>query len=452
MSVGAASQRVELSRVTLVGDRRRVDLVLPADEPIGRLLPDILRLLDDRTAAQPMLRHLVAADGTLLSEDASLASAGVRDGAVLRLVREEDTPAAPVIHDVSDEVAEDLDLRAWRWGAGAREWTAAVGSVGLAVAAGVLARVSLGASDVALPLVAVAVALSVIGVPFARLRKHEHRPLGTTLMVCGGALGVLGAWTAADAQGWDGPGRLAGVAGSLVVTLVLLGVFSALGRGGLVGAGAVVSTVGVWELAAVLQDDAGLVGAVLAVASVVALGVLPRLALTGAGLTALDDRRSGGTSVSRHAVGTALAATHRGLVLATIVTAVSAVGAGLLAVTEPSPWTVLLTAVLAVVLLSRSRAYPLVAEVAVLLAGAAVLFVRLVMLWIDRGDGEPYGPLAVLALAAVLPLCVLAVRPPEHVRVRLRRVVDLVEAVGVVALFPLVVGAFGVYGRLLDVF
>ncbi|WP_260867747.1 type VII secretion integral membrane protein EccD [Streptomyces sp. SAJ15] len=443
---------MELSRVTLVGDRRRVDLVLPADEPIGRLLPDILRLLDDHTAAQPMLRHLVAADGTLLSQDDSLASAGVADGAVLRLVRERDTPAAPVVHDVSDEVAEDLDLRAWRWGDAARRWTAAATGVGLVVAAGVMARGSLGASDVAVPLLGVAVLLSALGVPFARLRKHAHRELGSTLMVCGGALGVLGAWTVADAQGWDGPARLAGVGGAFVVTLVLLGVFSAVGRGGLVGAGAVVSTVGAWELAAAVQDDVGLVGAVLAVVSVVVLGVLPRLALTGAGLTALDDRRSGGTSVSRHAVETALAATHRGLVLATFVTAASAVGAGLLAVTEPSPWTVLLTAVLAVVLLSRSRAYPLVAEVVVLLAGAVVLFVRLVLLWIDHVEGEPYGPLAVLAVAAVLPLGALAVRPPEHVRVRLRRGADLVEAVGVVALFPLVVGAFGVYGRLLDVF
>ncbi|WKX74317.1 type VII secretion integral membrane protein EccD [Streptomyces sp. XD-27] len=449
MSVGAASQRVELSRVTLVGDRRRVDLVLPADEPIGRLLPDILRLLDDRTASRPMLRHLVTADGSLLAQDASLASSGIRDGAVLRLVREEDTPAAPVVHDVTDEVAEDLDLRGWRWGAGARQWTAAVGCVALAVSAGGLAHASLGAVDVAVPLLAVAVLLSALGAPLARRRQRE---LGTVLMVCGGALGVLGAWAAADAHEWAWPARLAGVGGALVVMLVLLGVFSAVGRGGLVGAGAVVGTVGAWEVAAAVQGDLSLVGGVLAVVSVVALGVLPRLALSGAGLTALDDRRSGGTSVSRHEVESALAATHRGLVLATVVTAVSAVGAGLLAVAESSPWTVLLTVVLAVVLLSRSRAYPLVAEAVVLLAGAAVLFVRLVVLWIDHVDGEPYAPLAVLAMAAVLPLGVLAVRPPEHVRVRLRRVVDLVEAVGVVALFPLVVGAFGVYGRLLDVF
>ncbi|NED84780.1 hypothetical protein G3I76_32380, partial [Streptomyces sp. SID11233] len=34
-----------LSRVTLVGERRRADLVLPAGEPVGVLLPEILRVL-----------------------------------------------------------------------------------------------------------------------------------------------------------------------------------------------------------------------------------------------------------------------------------------------------------------------------------------------------------------------------------------------------------------------
>ncbi|MFH8368742.1 type VII secretion integral membrane protein EccD [Streptomyces sp. NPDC018031] len=449
MSVRGASQRVELSRVTLVGDRRRVDLVLPADEPIGRLLPDIMRLLDDPVAEHPMLRHIVTTDGTVLAPDATLASAAVPDGAVLRLVREEDTPAAPVVHDVTDEVAEDLDVRAWRWGPTARLWTAGVSAVGLAATVAVLARLSLGAADVAVPVVGCAGVLFVLG---ALASRWGSAPLGATLILGGGALGVLGAWYLADAESWDGPARLAGVGGALVVMPALLGVFSVVGRGGLVGAGVVAAMVGVWELTAALQDDIALVGAVCGVVSALLLGVLPRLALAGAGLTGLDDRRSGGASVSRHQVETALAATHRGLVLATVVVTVSAVAAGLAATAAPSWWTVPLTAVLAVVMLSRSRAYPLVAEVVVLLGGAVVLLVRLVSLWIDTADGTPYGPLAVLAGAALLPLAVLVVQPPEHVRVRMRRAVDLVEAVGVLALFPLAVGAFGVYGRLLDAF
>ncbi|MGI5528138.1 type VII secretion integral membrane protein EccD [Streptomyces syringium] len=461
-------QRTELSRITLVGDRRRVDLVLPADEPIGRLLPDVLRLLGDRVGERPAARHLITAEGTVLPQDGTLAEAAVPDGAVLRLVRVHDAPSAPVVHDVTDELAEDLDVRAWRWRPEARRWTASLATIVLAVTAGVLARTSLGPASVAAALAVTAALVAAVGAVAGRIgiragqggqraRTDDRagqagRDLGTTLMLTGGALGVLTAWTAADAHAWTGPARLAAVAAALAVTLALLGLFSQLGKGGLIGAGAVVATTGAWEAVAALQDDPARVGSVMAVVSVVVLGLLPRLALMAAGLTGLDDRRSGGSSVSRHEVETALAATHRGLVLATVAVAVSAAAGGLLAVTSPSWWTVLLASVVVVVLLSRSRAFPLIAEVVTLLAAALVLLVRLVVLWIDHIPGTPTGPLAALCGVAIVPLAVLAVRLPEHVGVRLRRAVDLVETIGVIALFPLAVGVFGVYVRLLHQF
>ncbi len=69
--------------------------------------------------------------------------------------------------------------------------------------------------------------------------------------------------------------------------------------------------------------------------------------------------------------------------------------------------------------------------------------------WAERGTTYP---LLALAGAALVPLVVLAVRPPDHVRVLLRRLANLVEAVGVVALIPVAIGAFDVYGWLLDTF
>ncbi|HET9380115.1 MAG TPA: EsaB/YukD family protein, partial [Streptomyces sp.] len=108
----ATTSRTQLSRVTLIGERRRADLVLPSDTAIGQLLPDILRLLDDRAATRPTTRQLITSDGSALPHDATLSSAGVPDGAVLRLVRAHAAPPAPVVHDVTDQVADDLDLRA----------------------------------------------------------------------------------------------------------------------------------------------------------------------------------------------------------------------------------------------------------------------------------------------------------------------------------------------------
>lgn len=190
--------------------------------------------------------------------------------------------------------------------------------------------------------------------------------------------------------------------------------------------------------------------ALLAVVSVVVLGLLPRFALMTSGLSGLDDRRSGGVSVSRYQVSTALAATHRGLALATVVTAVSAAVAGVLVLRTTTVWTVLLAVAVALVLALRARAYPLVPEVVALLVAAAVVAVRLAWVWQERSGAA--GPLAVLVVLATVPLAVLAVQPPEHVRVRLRRFGDVLESVGVIALFPLVIGVFGVYGRLLGTF
>ena len=124
----------------------------------------------------------------------------------------------------------------------------------------------------------------------------------------------------------------------------------------------------------------------------------------------------------------ALAAAHRGLVLATITVAASAASAAVLAVRSPSGWTVSLAGVVALVLALRARAFPLVAEVVVLLTAAAGIAVRLLTVWAQRSSAA--APLVVLVVCAVLPLVVLAVQPAEHVRVRLRRFGDLLESVG----------------------
>ncbi|MFV5996417.1 type VII secretion integral membrane protein EccD [Streptomyces sp. NPDC056231] len=445
------TSRAQLSRVTLVGERRRADIVLPSDTPIGQLLPDILQLLDDRAASRPMTRQLITSDGSALPHDSTLSSAEIADGAVLRLVRAHSAPPAPVVHDVTDLVADDLDLQAWRWRPAARRASAGVATVSFAVVAALLARQEFELGALAAALGAVTLVLLAAGALVARIGQG-NLGLATALLLASGGLGILTAWTAADAYGWPGTARLAAVAAALVVMLLLLGYFSPLGRGGLIGAMATAAVTVVWEAVAAVQSDLSRLGAVMAVFSVVLLGLLPRLALMASGLTALDDRRSGGISVSRHQVGNALAATHRGLALATTVTAVSAAAGGwlLTQADKPTVWTMALPSLVALVLLSRARAFPLVAEVVALFAASAVLLVRLVMVWMHHSGGA--GPLAVLCAAALLPLLVLAVQPPEHVQVRLRRMGDLVESIGVVGLFPLAVGAFGLYGQLLNKF
>ncbi|MGI5454987.1 EsaB/YukD family protein [Streptomyces sp. CA-249302] len=440
MSAGALSRTaasgtaVVLSRVTLVGERRRIDLVLPAREPVGALMPEILRVLDDGAGE----RRLVTVDGAALDHDSSLESAGVLDGAVLRLVR-----VGGASSEVTDGPVE---------GPGAGRVAAGVLAVGWAGAAGMFAGSAYGAGVVAGVLFAVAVVAGLAGASVGR----EPRGLGATLLCVAGVLGVVGGSALADSWGWSLPAHVAVLSAVGVVTLVLLGLFTGLGRGGLVGAAAVAVFVLAWEAVVALQSGASTdvqqarVGAVLAVVSVVGLGVLPRLALMASGLAGLDDRRAGGVSVSLHQASSALAAAHRGLVLATVVVTGCGAAAAVWVLRAPTVWTVLLAAVTAVVMALRARAFPLAAEVVVLLAGGSLVTVRLLSAWAERAGAG--GAVAVLVVLAVVTLAGLVVKPGEGVRVRLRRAGDLLESAGVSALLPLLIGVFGVYGRLLDTF
>ncbi|MFD0059787.1 type VII secretion integral membrane protein EccD [Streptomyces sp. NPDC056690] len=448
ISTGPLS-RTALSRVTLVGARGRVELVLPSREPLGVLLPEVLRLLEDDSLPRTSRQRLVAADGSALEADSTLESAGVSDGAVLRLVPAEDSVSVPAAH-------ADIDLRTWCWRPAARRGVAGAATVVWAVLAGLLARRGQADALSAVSGTSLAAA-SLAALAGALFGRAGRKGLATTLIATAGAVGVLGAWTLADAHGWPGAARLACVGGVLAGALLLLGLFSPVGRSGVVGAAAVAGCGVCWEAALALQSGGGTAqesaraGALVAVASVVALGLLPRLSLHASGLSGLDDRRSGGASVSRYEVSTALAATHRELALASGVLAVSAAVAAVYALRAPTVWTVLLAVAVALVLALRARAFPLTWEVVALLGAGAVVVVRLAWVWLDDGSGAA-GPPAALVLLALMSLGVSAVRPAERVRVRLRRVGDVLESVGVIALLPLVIGVFGVYGRLLGTF
>lgn len=437
------------SRVTLVGERRRADVVLPSEEPIGLLLPAVLHLVDDRVESPPRLRQLVTADGDVLRGEATLAAAEIPDGAVLTVARPHDAPPAPIVHDVTEETSDDLDVRAWRWGPGARRWTATAAAAVALTAACPVAREALGSRAAVVVLALAAIALGAAGGLVARL---AHEPLGTALTVGGSCVGVIAARFTADAHDWPGWARW-GTAGLVVaVFLALLGLTSALGRGGVIG-GAFAAVVAVlWMAGAAAGLPPGRLAACATVIIVISVGVLPRLALVSSGLATLDDRRSAGTPVSRHDVADALAAAHRGLVIATVTVAAVAALTGVLLARAASAWTVPLALLLALVLLSRARVFPIALQVVALHAAAVMVLVNLLNAWLARSAGPPYGPLAVTAATASIPLAALALQPSEHLRVRLRRAVDRVEALAVVAVLPLAIGEFGTYGRLLHVF
>ncbi len=76
--------------VTLLGPGQRVDLQLPADIPVGKLLPELLaqcnpQALDGRSTDHAPWTLALAESGTSLDKHLSLSDAGVGNGATLVL-------------------------------------------------------------------------------------------------------------------------------------------------------------------------------------------------------------------------------------------------------------------------------------------------------------------------------------------------------------------------------
>ncbi len=133
---------------------------------------------------------------------------------------------------------------------------------------------------------------------------------------------------------------------------------------------------------------------------VVLLSTLLRLALTLSGLTSLDDRRGAYRPVPRGDVLDAFDDAHRSLMIATGAVAVTAAAAGLGALTRFDGWTAALAGLLAVVLASRARMFPLVPQKGALLTAALVLLIALAL---RCADGASWGTAPALAMLLAWP-------------------------------------------------
>lgn len=430
-----------LSRVTLAGPRRRIDLVLPADEPVGLLLPEVVGMvglppMDDSRGYQ-----ISTLDGAVLDPAASLRASDVPDGSLLRVDPIVEAPPAAIVHDVSDEVADDLSRRRGRWGDRARVATATVVAVAAATVAAVLAGPHLG--ELSVTLVGAAVAFAGVGAG-----SFGRRALGVAVLASGAAMAMstVPAWTA------DRTLRYALWSVGVAVTVLALGAVTGNRRAGAFGGGTVVLLLVGWALMLGFEMPSVRVASIMTIVSVGVLGLLPRFAMMVSGLTRLDDQRSNDEPVSRVAVAAAVDAAHRGLAVASVAAAVSATLAGLVVAQGTGPWTLALAALVSVALLLRMRAFPLAVEVVALVGGALAIMAGLLARWIRDAPDMWWGPPAAAVGACAIALVVLAYRPPPHVRARARQNADRLEAAAVIALVPVTVGVFGLYSRLLDTF
>ena len=294
----------DYTRVTVQGTLNRAEVVLPSDEPLVAMLPDLLELLDEPAgAARPLT--LVTVLGEQLNASLSLTEQGVRQGSIVRLVRVDEAPPPPEVADITQLAGESVTVRNDRW---RRPWAVLVAAVAAVVVGRLVGAQLLAAGAERDPLLAAAAVLAAVAIVLAR-RGGQGAGIVTTAL----AVGVIGAPVETLVLGqpfgaaW---GAWLGASGAMVALVAQLGHRD---RGLALGAGSAAALVGLWA-ALGLAGLAPLVSAaIVAPAGALGLGLLPGLAMTGSGLTGLGDRVTGGDGVHRAHAADAVAATHRGL-------------------------------------------------------------------------------------------------------------------------------------------
>jgi type VII secretion integral membrane protein EccD len=436
------------SRVTIIGQQRQMDAVLPVDEPLGRLMPDLLRMLGEPVDPSPRRRYLSTPTGQTVSLELTLGSAQIGDGAVLRLAAEGEVPPPPTVYDVAEQAVDDLERRGTTFQRKHRHWAAGAALIFALLAGAIALARSANADVVSFVLLIVAILTGLGGVVLGRAGQ---RTTALTLLIATPAMLAIVAWGLGESEAWSTPMK-AGIAALGLGLGPLLFAMAGLAGGGLVGGGTAVLFALIWIVGVAADVSTEKLSGLIAVVAVLLLGVLPRLALSMSGLTALDDRRARGTEIGRPDVEAALNAAHVGLALAATSIALWSAAAGVVLALHGSAWTVGIAALLALLLCARSRLYPLAAEVLGLFAAAGVIVAALVQVLSGRPMGGTLVAVGLLVVVAMVGAFGLSWTPQDHVQVRLGQVLDQLQVLAVVALVPLVLGAFGVFSDLLHVF
>lgn len=468
MDTSPAPALSDMSRVTVVAPRVRLDVAVPADVPLAALLPTLL-LHTGEQVIEAGAAHggwaLQRLGEAPLDTARSCAQLGVLDGDVLYFRPRGATAPELVFDDPVDGIATILRDRARRWNPAATR-RCALTALALIPQTALLPLLTAGpdhrlpavaAGAVALALLLVAAALSravgdsvagafagVAAVPFAAV-AGLLAPLGT------GALGTVGAAHLATASAsafaasilgawFVGVGTVAGedkpLAGSVLLTPAVA-----------------TAVIGASTLGALRWDAAGC--AALAAALALAFSVLiPRIAYRAAGLppamiavSAADLREQSKPLPTATLTQSSLTADR--VVTALVAgTALAVAGCTAFGLTGPGWTPPVLAAVVIALLALRARLFGGAAQRWWLIGAALALAVPTAVVVAERWPRNGIGTAVVLgvALAATAVVGRVAVRPEQRFAPAPARWADLLELAGVMAAVPLALLMLGTFG------
>ena len=430
----------DYTRVTVQGTLNRAEVVLPSDEPLVAMLPDLLELLDEPAgAARPLT--LVTVLGEQLNASLSLTEQGVRQGSIVRLVRVDEAPPPPEVADITQLAGESVTARNDRW---RRPWAVLVAAVAAVVVARLVGAQLLASGADRSWLLGAVVALAAVAIVIAR-RGGKGAGVVTTALAVGLSGAPLETFVHGQPLGaaW---GAWLGGAGAIVALVALLGFRD---RGLALGAGSAAALVALWAGLGLAGMSPLVSAGIVALAGALGLGLLPGVAMTAAGLTGLDDRVIEGQVVPRSDAAEAVAATHRGLNGACVAFGLITAAAGFVLATSTDAWAIGLAAAIAVLVTLRSRVLPLAPQRLALFGSAIVIVTGLA---ITGTQASPTWTRAGLSARAARRAPATGLRLSDNLVARLARLGNVLELLAVLVTVPLLLGLMGVFRDLLVAF
>lgn len=436
-------------RVTVAGPERRVDLALPGGAPVGALLPQLVRLCGTEPDGLEPARWLLSRlDGAALAPERSLDSAGVADGDILMLSRDSARVRPAFVEDVRGAIEDHVDEAAWRWAPsttlGFGLLLAVLGPGALILLAGWPSGGPFAQRPGQAAFALAAALLAVAGAWGAHAR--DLVPVAHVVLVTGCLWGGVAAASAGAASPSAAPLALAalGAVGALAVAalgwwLLPFGLPYVLACAVAAAACAVVS-------AATLVDPGGLQGIrAVSVLLVLGVGVVPRMAMTLGGVAGLDYevRASGRVPVDRF--DERLKVSDELLLGGLVGIGVAATAAVTALTRTHAPRDLALGGVVALALLLRARLFDRTRHILPLRVAGVAALGTVAVTWANGEPGlQQWVPVA--ALAAAVGLAVVSGIPlPDVPRARLRRLLNGVDVVTIVAMCVVSASALGLF-------
>lgn len=475
----AANVMTGFCRITVVAPDVRVDVALPEDVPLAELLPDVLRMADQwQNEGAHSGFSLARLDGGELDTGLSLAAQGVHNGDLLYLRAATEILPPPVYDDVVDAIVRSVadDTRMWS-GKHFRRLGMVGGALVLAVGAWVMWTSGDPHGMPAAVAGILAVLLTIAGGICSRSYKDHIG--GAVLGGCAVPYAFLAGLGVLPLTSTAGLGRNHFiVACAMVLVVAVIGgvvqeehdeVYVAAGIAGTIGA--LAAAVGVATHASPVKLAAG-AGTV----AIAAIGFLPGLSMRlvrfpmpvlidGAPQVGVGGQQQraqlppgNDDPVDTEAIGRRTRRSHElltGLVAACAL--VSLVAAFVLAFSAPhtgtGAWDLAMAGILGLVLASRARLLRRTPQVTALI-GAGVLAEAMVLVGATRhvsSTAQQTWYFAVVLAVALLLLLVGFGLPGRTLSPRWARTVDLLDALLLASVIPVLLGVLAVYNTVQSV-